>query len=54
MAAVPVSTRTGAPVAGGRSLLLDDLGASLLHLGGVADPTVYGYEGKILDFLVGA
>jgi hypothetical protein len=35
-------------------LLLDDLGASLLHLGGVVDPTVYGYEGRILDFLVGA
>ena len=27
---------------------------ALLHLAGVADPTVYGYEGKILDFLVGA
>jgi hypothetical protein len=55
MAAVPVSTRTGAPAgSGGRSLLLDDLGASLLHLGGVPDPSVYGYEGKVLDFLVGA
>ena len=55
MAALPISLRTGAAAAtGGHSLLLDDLGATLLYLGGVADPTVYGYEGRILDFLVGA
>ena len=55
MAALPVSVRTGASVStGGHPLLLDDLGATLLYLGGVPDPTVYGYEGKILDFLVGA
>ena len=33
---------------------LDDVGATLLYLGGVSDPTVYGYEGRVLEFLVGA
>jgi uncharacterized protein (DUF1501 family) len=55
MAALPVSLRTGAAAStNGHPLLLDDLGATLLYLGGVPDPTVYGYEGKVLDFLVGA
>jgi uncharacterized protein (DUF1501 family) len=55
MAAAPVALRTGqAATRNGHAVLLDDLGATLLYLGGVADPAVYGYDGRVLDFLVGA
>jgi uncharacterized protein (DUF1501 family) len=54
MAALPVSPRSGRQGgSGGHRIQLDDLGASLLRLGGIPDPTVYGYTGTILDFLVG-
>ena len=54
MAALPISLRTGAPApSGGHVLQLDDVGATLLYLGGVPDPRVYGYDGRILEFLVG-
>jgi hypothetical protein len=55
MAASPVALRTGLPAAsGGHMVALDDVGATLLYLGGVADPTVYGYDGRVLEFLVDA
>jgi hypothetical protein len=55
MAALPVSPRTGLEAPSGtHAVVLDDVGTTLLHLGGVADPKVYGYEGRVLEFLVGA
>jgi uncharacterized protein (DUF1501 family) len=55
MAASPVSLRTGQPVsAGGHAVVLDDVGTTLLYLGGVSDPSVYGYDGRVLEFLVDA
>ncbi len=53
MEAAPLSLRTGRDAAGGHPVVLDDLGATLLHLGGVSDPSVYGYDGRVLEFLVG-
>jgi len=55
MEAAPLSLRTGRDAAvNGHTVLLDDLGATLLYLGGVSDPSVYGYDGRVLEFLVGA
>jgi hypothetical protein len=53
MAALPVSSRTGqeAP-SGNHAVQLDDVGTTLLHLGGVSDPGVYGYVGRVLEFLM--
>ena len=52
MMGVPISLKTGAPQAGGHTLVLDDVGTTLLHLGGVANPKIYGYTGTVLPFLV--
>jgi hypothetical protein len=51
MEALPVSPRTGKPAAGGTTIQLDDIGATLLQMAGVA-PSLYGYGGRILDFLL--
>jgi uncharacterized protein (DUF1501 family) len=54
MEGLPVSLATGKDARGGHMVTLDDVGATLLHLGGVEDPRALGYEGAILDFLVDA
>jgi hypothetical protein len=52
MEAIPLSPRTGRPVgAGGHTLRLDDIGTTVLHIAGL-DPERYGYDGRVLDFLV--
>ena len=53
MESLAVSLRTGKDEAGGHTLVLDDVGTTLLHLAGVADPSAYGYRGRVLEFLVG-
>jgi hypothetical protein len=53
MEALAVDHKTGAGRRGGDFIELDDVGATLLHLAGVADPSLYGYRGRILPFLVG-
>jgi hypothetical protein len=50
MVARPISLRTGKPEAGGHTLVLDDIGTTLLRLDG-ANPEVYGYAGSHLSFL---
>lgn len=50
MAGKPVELATGKPSRGGHSLVLDDIGTTILHLAG-CDPGVYGYTGRILEFL---
>lgn len=52
MASLPISLTTGRPERGGYELLLDDIGATLLHLAGIRDPSLHGYTGKVLPFLV--
>lgn len=53
MEAARVALATGRDTAvNGHEVLLDDLGATLLYLGGVSDPSVYGYDGRVLEFLV--
>jgi uncharacterized protein DUF1501 len=53
MQSLPMSYKTGKDVSsGGRVPYLDDLGATLLHIAGLR-PATYGYDGQILDFLVG-
>jgi hypothetical protein len=52
MQALPVALDTGLPQRGGHTLVLDDIGTTLLHLAGVPDPAAYGYTGRILPFLV--
>jgi hypothetical protein len=54
MEALPVSLANGRPKDGGHFIQLDDVGTTLLHLAGVADPRVYGYRGRVLDFLAAA
>ena len=55
MEALPVSVQSGrAADANGHAPILDDVGATLLRLAGFADPSVYGYDGKHLAFLVEA
>jgi uncharacterized protein (DUF1501 family) len=48
--AMPVSLRTGEAQPSGAILDLDDLGATLLRASGI-EPTVYGYHGRMLEFL---
>lgn len=47
----PIAYRNGDPAAAGRVPLLDDVGATLLHLAGL-DPERYGYRGKVCEFLL--
>ncbi|HEY0191255.1 MAG TPA: DUF1501 domain-containing protein [Kofleriaceae bacterium] len=51
MEGLPIAYRNGDPAAAGRVPLLDDLGATMLHLAGL-DPERYGYRGKICEFLL--
>jgi uncharacterized protein (DUF1501 family) len=51
MEGLPIAYRTGEAAQAGRVPLLDDVGATLLHLAGI-DPERYGYRGKICDFLL--
>ncbi|MBA3395935.1 MAG: DUF1501 domain-containing protein [Deltaproteobacteria bacterium] len=51
MEGLPISYKTGEAGAAGRVPFLDDLGATMLHLGGL-DPERYGYSGRICDFLL--
>jgi uncharacterized protein (DUF1501 family) len=53
MESLAVSLRTGKDEAGGHTIVLDDLGTTLLHVAGIADPSVFGYRGRVLAFLVG-
>jgi hypothetical protein len=51
MIAKSVSMKTGKPERGGRNLVLDDIGRTLLELDG-ANPEVFGYVGERLSFLL--
>jgi hypothetical protein len=51
LAALPISLKSGQPRTNGHSLMLDDVGATLLRLFGI-DPIPYGYDGQILEFLL--
>lgn len=51
MEGLPIAYRDGAPADAGRVPLLDDIGATLVHLAGL-DPERYGYSGRICDFLL--
>lgn len=51
MEGTPLAYRTGEPAAAGRVPLLDDVGATMLHLAGL-DPERYGYRGRVCDFLM--
>ena len=52
MDAMPISLKTGRPgQSGGKKLILDDIGATVLTLAGL-DPELYGYHGNVLDFLL--
>src|SRR5262249_9205403 len=52
MEAVPLRLSDGRPVGkDGYRVQLDDVGATLLQLTGV-NPRSYGYDGRILDFLL--
>lgn len=51
MEGLPIAYRNGEPAAAGRVPLLDDLGATLLHMAGF-DPERYGYRGQICEFLL--
>ena len=53
MEALPVSLKTGRAAKGGHSLILDDVGTTLLHMAGL-DPSLYGYFGQVLEFLEAA
>lgn len=52
MQAMKVSPKTGRDDAAGHPIVLDDIGKTLLQIAGVSDPTVYGYDGKTLEFLL--
>lgn len=52
MVALPVDLR-GQPDQKGRELRLDDLGTTLLSLCGY-DPELFGYSGRVLNFLTGS
>ena len=55
MEAHPISVSTGRTPQGGaagRELILDDIGTTLVALAGL-DPERYGYNGAVLDFLLG-
>jgi uncharacterized protein (DUF1501 family) len=51
MEGLPIAYRNGDLAESGRVPFLDDVGATLLHLGGLA-PDRYGYSGKICEFLL--
>lgn len=51
MEGLPIAYRDGTPAASGRVPILDDVGATLLHLAGM-DPERYGYTGRVCDFLL--
>lgn len=51
MEGLPIAYGTGAPAAAGRVPVLDDLGATMLHLAGL-DPERYGYSGQVCRFLL--
>jgi hypothetical protein len=51
MEGLPIAYHNGDPAAAGRVPLLDDVGATMLHLAGL-DPERYGYRGKICEFLL--
>ena len=52
MEAMPVSLATGQRVrTGGHDVILDDVGTTILRASGVRDPSVYGYDGSVLEFL---
>jgi hypothetical protein len=51
MEGLPIAYRDGAPAEAGRVPLLDDVGATMLHLAGL-DPERYGYRGQICEFLL--
>jgi hypothetical protein len=51
MEGLPIAYRNGDPAASGRVPLLDDVGATMLHLAGL-DPERYGYNGQICEFLL--
>jgi hypothetical protein len=51
MEGLPISYRNADPVASGRVPVLDDIGATMLHLAGV-DPERYGYDGEVCHFLL--
>src|SRR5687768_8729568 len=54
MAAVPVSLKSGRDVSvGGTQLTLDDVGATMLRMAGLK-PELYGYTGRLLEFVAGA
>ena len=54
MAAVPIRLTDGRPSGrdGDFALQLDDLGATVLHMVAGADPRMYGYGGRVLEFLL--
>jgi uncharacterized protein (DUF1501 family) len=51
MEGLPIAYRDGAAADAGRVPVLDDVGATMLHLAGL-DPERYGYSGRVCDFLV--
>jgi hypothetical protein len=51
MEGLPIAYDSGNPSDAGRVPLLDDVGATLLHLAGL-DPERYGYSGKVCRFLL--
>jgi uncharacterized protein (DUF1501 family) len=51
MEGLPIAYRNGDLAEAGRVPFLDDVGATLLHLGGL-DPERYGYSGKVCEFLL--
>lgn len=51
MEGLPIAYANGDPAAAGRVPVLDDLGATMLHLAGL-DPERYGYSGKVCNFLL--
>ena len=48
-----INLKTGKADDNGERLVLDDLGATLMHAAGL-NPTLYGYNGRLLPFLVKA
>jgi hypothetical protein len=51
MEGLSIAYRNGDPAEAGRVPLLDDVGATLLHLAGL-DPERYGYSGQVCEFLL--
>jgi hypothetical protein len=51
MEGLPIAYGSGDPAAAGRVPVLDDVGATMLHLAGL-DPERYGYSGQVCRFLL--